>query len=74
MLLRNGIVFTAMRRVSELSGHDMAAGRQLPMPNGADIRRDLDTLDQYRNAVQRRKRDLQARREALEGPPQAAVG
>jgi hypothetical protein len=68
------IVFTAMRRVSELSGHDMAAGRQLPMPNGADIRRDLDTLDQYRNAVQRRKRDLQARREALEGPPQAAVG
>jgi hypothetical protein len=31
-------IYTAMTRVSEFSGHDMAAGRQLPLPDRADMR------------------------------------
>lgn len=37
-------VYAAMKRVSEFSGHDMAAGRQLPFPDLDDMRRDLDAI------------------------------
>ena len=67
------LVFANMKRVSEFSGRDMAAGRQIPSPELAEMQRDLEALDRYRNEVHRRKNDLRARRQALEEPPVARV-
>lgn len=67
------VIFAAMKKVSECSGHDMAAGRQLPVPDKAEMRRDLDHLDQFRTQVTRRKGETRERRAALEGPPVGAV-
>ena len=65
------VVFAAMKRVSELSGHDMAPGRQIPAPNKEEMRRDLDAIETFRTSVHRRKRELEERRRALENPPPA---
>jgi hypothetical protein len=67
------MIFAAMTRVSEFSGHDMAAGRQIPVPDLGDIRHDLDHLNNYRVLIHGRKRVLQERRGPLEDPPLAAV-
>jgi hypothetical protein len=67
------IIFAAMKRVSEFSGHDMAAGRQLPSPDLDDMRRDLDAIEAFRAVVQRRKTALRERRAALEEPPRARL-
>jgi hypothetical protein len=66
-------IYAAMKRVSEFSGHDMAAGRQLPSPDLNEMRRDLEAIEAYRNLVHRRKNDLRTRRAALEGPPLARL-
>ena len=66
-------VFAAMKRVSEFSGHDMAAGRQLPSPDLDDMRRDLDAIEVFRLLVTRRKNALRERRAALEQPPVARL-
>ena len=66
-------IFAAMKRVSEFSGHDMAAGRQLPSPDLDDMRRDLDAIEAFRLLVQRRKTALRDRRAALEEPPLARL-
>lgn len=67
------VIFANMKRVSDFSGHDMAPGRQIPVPDLAEMRRDLDAVDSYRNEVHRRKNALRARRQALEEPPAAQV-
>ena len=66
-------IFAAMKRVSEFSGHDMAAGRQLPSPDLDDMRRDLDGIEAFRTLVHRRKNALRERRAALEQPPVARL-
>lgn len=66
-------IFANMKRVSEISGHDMAAGRQIPVPDLAEMQRDLDAIDAYRTELQRRRNDLRVRRQALEEPPVARV-
>jgi hypothetical protein len=66
-------IYAAMKRVSEFSGHDMAAGRQLPLPDLNDMRRDLDQIHEFRLLVHRRKNDLRERRAALERPPTARL-
>jgi hypothetical protein len=66
-------IFAAMARVSEISGHDMAAGRQLPAPDIADMRRELEAIDTYRTELQRRRDTSSTRRRALEEPPLARV-
>jgi hypothetical protein len=67
------LIFAAMSHVSEFSGHDMAAGRQIPVPDLDDMRRDLEQLHAYRVQIHGRKRALQERRGALEAPPVAEV-
>lgn len=66
-------VYWAMKRVSERSGHDMAAGKAIPTPTPTDMKADLDTIDQYRATAQKRKKEAEKRREALEEPPAAKV-
>jgi hypothetical protein len=62
-----------MKRVSEFSGHDMAAGRRLPPPDANDMRRDLDEIHNFRLLIGRRKNELRERRAALEQPPAAQL-
>jgi|SRR5665213_1228716 len=66
-------VYWAMKRVSERSGHDMAIGKAIPTAMPADMKADIDSLDQYRIAVQKRKNETTKRRETLEKPPAATV-
>jgi hypothetical protein len=66
-------VYWAMKRVSERSGHDMAVGRAIPAPTPDDMKVDVDSLDQYRISVQKRKSETAKRRETLEEPPAATV-
>jgi hypothetical protein len=66
-------IYAAMKRVSEFSGHDMAAGRQLPPPDPNDMRRDVEAIDAFRLLVQGRKNALRQRRGALEQPPIAQL-
>jgi hypothetical protein len=65
------VIFAAMKRVSERSGHDQAAGRQIQAPDKLEMQRDLEALQRYRETVQRRRRALEERRRTLEEPPAA---
>jgi hypothetical protein len=65
-------IFAAMKRVSEMV-HDMAAGRNIPAPDVAEMRGDIDTLDNYRNTFRARRREMEEERQALEQPPSAEV-
>jgi hypothetical protein len=62
-----------MRRASERSGHDMAAGKAAPAPKPADMKADLDELDTFRSAIVKRKRDTEERQKLLEQPPAAEM-
>jgi hypothetical protein len=64
-------VFWAMKRVSERSGHDMAAGKNVPLPKPDDAKADLEAIDAYRLDLRKRTDELSKRRKALEEPPTA---
>jgi hypothetical protein len=66
-------VFWAMKRVSERSGHDMAAGKAIPTPTPSDMKADLDLIDTYRFDSAKRKKDVEKRRGDLEQPPKATL-
>lgn len=69
------IVHRAMRRASERSGHDQAAGRQIEMPTKAQMRTDLHELTTFRAAKVRSNREADERRKAKAArPPQAVFG
>jgi energy-coupling factor transporter ATP-binding protein EcfA2 len=67
-------VYFAMKRVSERSGHDIAAAKQIPIPTPADMTVDLDAIDSYRQALVKRRKTLEEQRKVLEQAPAAAVG
>ncbi|WP_454890516.1 AAA family ATPase [Sphingopyxis chilensis] len=64
-------VFFAMKRVSERSGHDTPAGKQIGTPSPGDMKSDLDVIDAYRASVDKRRKKVAEEREALEKPPAA---
>ena len=66
-------VFWAMKKASERSGHDMAVGRNAPMPTPADMKVDLDEIDAFRVATKKRSRETEKKRRLLEQPPSAEV-
>jgi hypothetical protein len=66
-------VFWAMKRVSERSGHDMAAGKAIPTPTPLDMKADLDQIDTYRDDAVKRKKDVEKRRLDLERPPKGTL-
>lgn len=66
-------VFWAMKRVSERSGHDMAAGKNIPVPTPDDMKKDIDALDTYRGDVKNRSKKAEKAREAMERPPEATI-
>jgi energy-coupling factor transporter ATP-binding protein EcfA2 len=65
------IIFNAMKRASEYSGHDRAAGRQLDPPSKDQMRKDLDELRAFRATRQKRRNELQEERKKLEEAPRA---
>ncbi len=66
-------VFFAMKRVSEFSGHDQAAGKQVPPPKPDEMKVDLDAIDAYRQLVVKRRDKIVAERRKLEEPPAPKV-
>lgn len=64
-------VFWAMKRVSERSGHDTASTKVLQVPSYSDMKIDLDTIDEFRSELAKRKTVNEERRRALEKPPKA---
>ena len=64
-------IFWAMKRVSERSGHDMAAAKNMPLPKIEDMKRDIEALKAYRDKVKNRAKDIGKEREKLENPPKA---
>ena len=66
-------IFWAMKRVSERSGHDMPAAKNIPLPKIEDLRQEVTELDNYRARVHKRSTVTQKTREKLEKPPKAAV-
>lgn len=66
-------VFWAMKRVSERSGHDMAAGKAIPAPTPTDMKSDLDMIESFRLEASKRKKEVEKRRADLEHPPKATV-
>ena len=66
-----GKIFWAMKRVSERSGHDMPAAKNMPLPKIEDMKEDIRVLDTYRIKVRNRAKDVEEEREELEKPPKA---
>jgi len=69
------IVHRAMKRASERSGHDQAAGRQIEMPTKDQMRSDLRELTAFRAAKTKSNNDAAERRKAKAArPPRAVFG
>ncbi|MCC4300299.1 AAA family ATPase [Aurantimonas coralicida] len=66
-------IFFAMKRASERSGHDMAAGRDIPLPSPDEMEVDIRELDEFRTAYKRRSKETSASRSALEKPTSATL-
>ena len=60
-----------MKRVSERSGHDTASAKVLQVPTFSDMKIDLDTIDEFRGELSKRRSVNEKRRIAFEKPPKA---
>jgi len=65
------IIFHAMKRASEHSGHDLAAGRQMDAPSKEQMRKDLLELIGFRSTRQKRRAGVEEGRKKLEAAPAA---
>ena len=66
-------IFWAMKEASEFSGHDMPAGKNIPLPSLDDMAEALRILDEYRKSVRNRSNEIQRKRKMLEQPPKAQI-
>lgn len=64
-------VYFNMARVSEFSGHDLAAGKQVAYPPKDEMKHDLDTLKGFLALSLAKRNNLQTAREALLVAPAA---
>ncbi len=64
-------IFWGMKRASEHSGHDMAAGKNMPVPNIEDMKEEVNALDRYRDKVGKRAKATEEVRKKLEQAPKA---
>lgn len=58
----------AMSKASERSGHDMAVGRDIPLPESKELEADLTELEQFLTLHKKRRSALRKEREKLEEP------
>ena len=66
-------IFWAMKRVSERSGHDMAAAKNAPLPKIEELKEEVSTLDMYLKKVRKRAKEAERVRKLLEQPPKATT-
>ena len=66
-------IFWAMKRVSERSGHDMAAAKNIPVPKIEDLKKEVTELDEYRDKLRKRSKAAENTRKKLERPPKATT-
>jgi energy-coupling factor transporter ATP-binding protein EcfA2 len=66
-------IFFAMKHVSERSGHDMPAGRDIPVPTPAEMLADVQVLDTFQASYKSRRNAAAKIRNALEEPAKAAL-
>lgn len=64
-------VYKEMKKCSEYSGHDMAKGRNIELPQKIQLRKDLESLRLYEKELVKRINDLGKQRRQLEKPPTA---
>ena len=67
-------IYHAMKKLSNFSAHDEAAGKQSEPPTIQQLTEAVNELDSYRDAIKKRSKELQEKRKKLEGPPKAEVG
>jgi len=67
-------VYNGWGRASEFSGHDKSIAKGTPLPETEAMRKDLKTLDEYRDQIQKRKSKLEKQRDKLKKPPKAELG
>lgn len=66
-------IFFAMKRVSERSGHDMPAGRDIPIPTPAEMVEDVQALDTFQADYKKRRAVADEARKALQKPTKAIL-
>jgi energy-coupling factor transporter ATP-binding protein EcfA2 len=66
-------IYFAMKHVSERSGHDMPAGRDIPVPTPAEMLADVDALDTFQVDYKKRRTVADSARKALHAPVKAAL-
>ena len=66
-------IYWAMKRISERSGHDMAAGKNIPVPKIEDLKKEVTELSDYRNKLRKRSKVAESTRKKLERPPKATT-
>jgi hypothetical protein len=57
--------------LSERSGHDTAAGKNIPQPTIDEMKADVDQIEKYLSQVRKRSNELMEARKKLEAPPKA---
>jgi AAA domain len=66
-------IYWAMKHVSERSGHDMAAGRNVPVPKPEEMKSDLKAIDDYRTKIVKRRKVTADGRAEYEKAPKATT-
>ena len=66
-------IYFAMKHVSERSGHDMPAGRDIPVPTPTEMVADVQALDTFQADYRKRRGIAETARKALERPVKAAL-
>lgn len=66
-------IYFAMKHVSERSGHDMPAGRDIPVPTPAEMQSDVQTLDAFQADYKKRRAVADEARKALLKPAKATL-
>ena len=64
-------IFWTMKRISERSGHDMAAAKNMPLPKIEDMKNKISELQTYMREVRSRAKNVEKERQKLELPPRA---
>lgn len=68
------VIYRAMKRASEFSGHDQAAGRQIDIPTKDQMMSDWHELVAFRTTKAKANRAADERRKAMaSAPPMAAI-